>query len=163
MADAKDKSYTPEHVVDQDLVYLQKIGRPVNTGGIFLDDVQRINAEKVRAKLEGREPDLENPGSTAGTPLVNLATAAAANPKDAPIYSDVTVSTSVQDEAAVKYIEESNKLANERPETAVTPEELAVIEAQKEQDDADAAAMDEGAKEPAPAAKKSTVTSSPSK
>ena len=38
--------------------------------GIYLDDVQRRDAEIVRARVEGREPDLENPPATQGTPLM---------------------------------------------------------------------------------------------
>jgi hypothetical protein len=35
----------------------------------YLDDVNRLNEEVQRAKVEGREPDLANPPSTQGTPL----------------------------------------------------------------------------------------------
>jgi hypothetical protein len=41
--------------------------------GIYMDDLEREGAEVWRAKLEGREPDLENPPPTAGTPLRPLA------------------------------------------------------------------------------------------
>ena len=37
---------------------------------VYLDDVQRHEAEKQRARVEGREPDYDNPGSTVGTPLL---------------------------------------------------------------------------------------------
>lgn len=36
----------------------------------YLDDVQREQAEVDRARVEGREPDFENPGSTVGTHLI---------------------------------------------------------------------------------------------
>lgn len=39
-------------------------------GGPYLDQVEREAAEVRRAKVEGREPDLEHPGTTAGDPLV---------------------------------------------------------------------------------------------
>lgn len=39
------------------------------SGGVFLDEIQKRNAEFVRAKVEGREPDLENPGPIASTKL----------------------------------------------------------------------------------------------
>lgn len=156
MTDAKtkdlettDSEETPEvHEVEQDFVYLEKVGRPINTGQIFLDDVMQIQAEKIRAKLEGREPDLENPGAIAGTPLVPLATAAAHNTKDTALYTDQTLTVHVGDENAVKSVEEQNKLADERPETAVTPNELATVEADKAESEGDAGKTDQ-----APAAK----------
>lgn len=36
----------------------------------YLDDVERERAEIQRAKVEGREPDLENPPAVQGTPYV---------------------------------------------------------------------------------------------
>jgi len=39
-------------------------------GGPYLDQVEREQAEIQRAKVEGREPDLDNPGPNAGTVLV---------------------------------------------------------------------------------------------
>lgn len=38
-------------------------------GGPYLDQVQAVEAEKVRAKIEGRSPDLDNPPAHAGIPL----------------------------------------------------------------------------------------------
>jgi hypothetical protein len=35
----------------------------------YLDDVNRMNEEVQRAKVEGRKPDLKNPPTTQGTPL----------------------------------------------------------------------------------------------
>lgn len=40
------------------------------TGGPYLDEEEMEAAEIRRAKVEGREPDLDNPGSTAGVHLV---------------------------------------------------------------------------------------------
>ena len=37
---------------------------------VYLDDVLKHEAETQRAKVEGREPDYDNPGSTVGTPLL---------------------------------------------------------------------------------------------
>lgn len=39
-------------------------------GGPYLDQVEAIEAEKRRAIVEDREPDLEHPPATAGIPLV---------------------------------------------------------------------------------------------
>lgn len=39
-------------------------------GGPYLDEVEAREAEKRRAYVEGREPDLKNPPATAGIPLV---------------------------------------------------------------------------------------------
>lgn len=41
----------------------------VNSHNVFLDDEMRKAAEIQRAKVEGREPDLENPPAMQGTPL----------------------------------------------------------------------------------------------
>lgn len=38
--------------------------------GVYLDEVERENAELNRAKIEGREPDFDNAPAVAGTPLV---------------------------------------------------------------------------------------------
>lgn len=43
-----------------------------NTGYPFLDQVEREKAEIARAKVEGRKPDLENPGPSTGSPLRSL-------------------------------------------------------------------------------------------
>lgn len=45
-------------------------GKAPRTGGPYLDDVERHNAETWRAQQEGREPDYDNPGPVAGTRLV---------------------------------------------------------------------------------------------
>jgi hypothetical protein len=55
----------------------QDARRQKAAGGVYLDDVLREQAEVQRAKLEGREPDLENPGPIVSTPLVR---AGALNP-----------------------------------------------------------------------------------
>lgn len=55
-----------------DFTYLTHVdsNRRVDDHGIYLDDVQRRNAEIQRAKVEGREPDLDNPPSTVSTPML---------------------------------------------------------------------------------------------
>lgn len=45
-------------------------GKTPRTGGPYLDEIEAEEAEKRRAKVEGREPDLENPGPYVGTRLV---------------------------------------------------------------------------------------------
>lgn len=41
-------------------------------GGPYLDQMEVQQAEIQRAKVEGREPDFDKPGSSAGTPLVTI-------------------------------------------------------------------------------------------
>lgn len=50
--------------------YNQHDGTTGRLPGQYLDEIERNQAEVLRAKAEGREPDLNNPGSTAGTPIV---------------------------------------------------------------------------------------------
>lgn len=57
-------------------------------GGPYLDQVERARAEEIRARVEGREPDLDDPGPVAGTPLVVGAQLAfMANPASNPSQS----------------------------------------------------------------------------
>lgn len=51
-------------------LYIASHGKAKRTGGPYLDDLEREKAEEIRAKMEGREPDYDNPGATAGTLLV---------------------------------------------------------------------------------------------
>lgn len=51
-------------------VFNQHDGLTGRDGGPYLDQVEAYNAEVQRAQVEGREPDFDNLGSTAGTPLV---------------------------------------------------------------------------------------------
>lgn len=58
-------------VVDDNFHYpthLDPMRRLVSTSG-YLDDKNRYDHEKIRAKVEGREPDLENPPPMQSTPL----------------------------------------------------------------------------------------------
>jgi hypothetical protein len=59
----------PEGAVKVDL-YDAAQGKVPRTGGPYLDDVERRNAEEWRAKQEGREPDYANPPAVAATVLV---------------------------------------------------------------------------------------------
>lgn len=51
-------------------LYNANHGRAPRTGGPYRDDIEMEQAEVYRAKAEGREPDLDNPGPSAGTMLV---------------------------------------------------------------------------------------------
>lgn len=60
-------------------------------GGPYLDQVERNNAEIVRAAKEGRKPDLENAPATAGTPLVTASELVKmANPASVPSQAGTT-------------------------------------------------------------------------
>lgn len=56
-----------EMVVD---LYNANDGKVARTGGPYLDQVQQEQAEIIRAKMEDREPDLDDPPATAGVVLV---------------------------------------------------------------------------------------------
>jgi hypothetical protein len=45
-------------------------GKVKRTGGPYLDEIEKQKAEEWRAKVEDREPDLDNPPAVAGTQLV---------------------------------------------------------------------------------------------
>lgn len=51
-------------------LYIASHGRSPRTGGPYADDIEREKAEEIRAKMENREPDYDNPPATAGTLLV---------------------------------------------------------------------------------------------
>lgn len=57
----------------QDFYDLHNAVRNTDEDATYLDDVECHDAETVRAKREDREPDYDNPGSTAGTPVVSAA------------------------------------------------------------------------------------------
>lgn len=52
-------------------LYVATHGLYGRSGGPYLDDEERRVAEERRAIVEGRDPDYDHPGSTAGTVLVN--------------------------------------------------------------------------------------------
>lgn len=51
-------------------LYNANHGKSPRTGGPYLDDIQAEDAERRRAKIEDREPDLDNPPADVGTVLV---------------------------------------------------------------------------------------------
>lgn len=61
----------------------------------YLDDVQRHDAEIMRAKVEDREPDLDNPPATQGTPLLPSYVVRGSVPGDHIVESDVTLPVTV--------------------------------------------------------------------
>ena len=68
----------PKHTtVDVDFVIAQSLDERRSIPGTsqYLDEVERRNAEITRAKAEDREPDLDNPPATQGTPLYTEAQA----------------------------------------------------------------------------------------
>lgn len=75
-----DRPYVQPYVEgepeDREFVYVQHTDerRTVPGTSQYLDDVERQNAEVLRAKVEGREPDLERPPSYQGSPLVDVRT-----------------------------------------------------------------------------------------
>lgn len=44
--------------------------RQIDANGVYLDDIERRDAELLRARAENREPDLDNPPPIASTPVV---------------------------------------------------------------------------------------------
>lgn len=78
---------------DQDFTYPTHTdpARKLPKTSLYLDDVQRENAEIQRAKVEGREPDLENPSSTQGTPLLPSYVVQSSLPGDHVVSPDVTL------------------------------------------------------------------------
>lgn len=87
----------PQTMVSQDFTYPTHTDpmRANTSPGIYLDDVEREKAEITRAKLEGREPDLDNPPSTQGTPLLPTHTVRASLPGDVVVEPDVSLEVSV--------------------------------------------------------------------
>ena len=81
-------------LVDTDYFYPAKFDpqrRNLPQTSVYLDDEQRRLAEIDRARVEGREPDLDNPPATAGTPLYNRAELASHNPVPEGYKADVTL------------------------------------------------------------------------
>lgn len=63
-------SGTPDEKEVEVPLYDANRGKVPRTGGPYRDELEREEAEKQRAKLEDREPDLDNPPATAATHLV---------------------------------------------------------------------------------------------
>lgn len=64
-----NKSVDDEGSTTVDL-YIASHGKTKRTGGPYMDDIQREKAEELRAKMEDREPDLDNPPADVATKLV---------------------------------------------------------------------------------------------
>lgn len=89
-------------------------------GGPYLDQQEDITAEIRRAKIEGREPDLDNPPASAGTVLVTAAQAIAnLGVNNLPSQSD---NSALGAEAAVKAIADDE--TNTLKVAAVVPAEV---------------------------------------
>jgi hypothetical protein len=76
--DERNESVNGEpHEVEVDFTYVTHLdpARQRDPNGVYLDDVMRAQAEIVRARQEGREPDLENPGPTASDVVVRTSVA----------------------------------------------------------------------------------------
>ncbi len=81
---------TPK-TVDKEFTYPTHVGRAANDHGVYLDDVQRREAEILRAKIEGRKPDLKNPPAVQGTPLFLTTDVRKNQPGDVNVESDVSL------------------------------------------------------------------------
>ncbi len=66
---SEDRKKPKTETVDVEFIYPAQTdpNRRIPGPNPYLDDVERARAEIVRAEVEGREPDLENPGAHAGT------------------------------------------------------------------------------------------------
>jgi hypothetical protein len=100
VADALPES---PHLVDKEYVLATHLdpARQRDPNGIYLDDIQRRDAETVRARIEGREPDYDNPGTTAGDVLQAKETAAkfVDASADIPVHVTLPVMVGVPDKS----------------------------------------------------------------
>lgn len=87
-------------------LYVATHGLYGRSGGPYLDDEERRVAEERRAIVEGRDPDYDHPGSTAGTVLVNASQLLAAAGVNVPATSDA--GQTAADEALVQQIVDSD-------------------------------------------------------
>ncbi len=87
----------PEATIDRDFTYVTHTdpARQRDPHGVYLDDIQRREAEVIRARVENREPDLDNPPAICGTPLVPTATLEKNLPGDYVVPAEVTLPVSV--------------------------------------------------------------------
>lgn len=76
---------------DQGFKYPTHVDPMRRLGGVYLDDELRREAEIARAKVEDREPDLENPPAMQSTPLVASHTLERLDPRARDIDDDVTL------------------------------------------------------------------------
>lgn len=89
-------------LAEVDFVYATHLdpNRQNDPNGVYLDDVQRANAEVQRARIEGREPDLKNPPSTCGTQVLptHVARTLVAGDLDVPVDFSQEIMVGVNEE-----------------------------------------------------------------
>lgn len=125
----KNLAYKGEpKLTEIDFVYATHLdpARQNDPNGVYLDDVQRAQAEIQRAKVEKREPDLENPPATTSTMVVptHVARTMVAGDVDVPVSfsQEVMVGTNEKNlsqdiEAARAYRrQQDEKRKNEKSE-----------------------------------------------
>lgn len=83
--------------VDKEFYVAQRLDPRRLTPGTspYLDDVDRANAEVQRAKVEGREPDLDNPPATQSTLMLETEVAEGMGLSTAKVDPDSTLPVSV--------------------------------------------------------------------
>jgi hypothetical protein len=111
---------------EEQALYNANDGLTGRDGGPYLDVEEDRRAEVIRARIEKREPDLDNPPASAGTVLVTARQALEnAGVNNLPSQDDASASTNA--EAALKGIadDEGNNLKPRafRPEEGITPPE----------------------------------------
>lgn len=126
--DAKDNlNYEgPAKEFDQEYVMATHLdpARQVDTHGVYLDDVQRTEQELIRARVEGRKPDLKNPPKTAGDVILTTATARKFLPSDTLIPAEIVFTNKVVigNEPADEPAELKSAPADEKTELKSAPE-----------------------------------------
>jgi hypothetical protein len=74
MTESPEYANSVDHTVDGDTLvvnlYDANKGKAKRTGGPYRDEIEAEQAELIRAKMEKRDPDFDNPGPYAGTRLV---------------------------------------------------------------------------------------------
>jgi hypothetical protein len=120
LRDGFDANYVGEpKVVDQNFVYPQqldpaRLDDPSHAGSVYLDVQQRERAEVLRAKVEDREPDLEDPPATCGTPLMTVAAASKNIPGDVLVHAadNGTIDEAIKSLPVVVGVNEENLAGN---------------------------------------------------
>lgn len=103
-------------------LYIANDGLRGNYHPYRLDLVERKGAETMRAEIEGREPDYDNPGSTAGTVYVTASQLLAAGSVNAAAVDSGT--NLKEDQALVKTVADSD--ASDLTVAATVPAEAFV-------------------------------------
>lgn len=67
--ESPEGAHEDSQFVEQDFYNIQD-GLRGRSGGVYLDQQLRVDAEELRAKSENRKPDFKNPPAQAGTTLV---------------------------------------------------------------------------------------------